>query len=102
MIGGLFAGCNEAPGDVKIIGTEMYKKYEGSSTYRSENVEGVQGWIKSSGSYKQVLGNLLDGIRSGCSYAGAHNVHDLQNNPQFEKITNAGLTESKPHDIRID
>jgi IMP dehydrogenase/GMP reductase len=102
MIGGMFAGCDEAPGEIKTINGVTYKKYEGSSTYKSSHVEGVKGWVKSSGLYEHVLGNILEGIRSGCSYAGVHSVHDLQSNPKYNIITNSGLRESHPHDIILD
>lgn len=102
MMGGVFAACEEAPGDIKIINGIKYKKHEGSSTYRSSNVEGVKGWVKIKGTYLSVLEYFLDGIRSGCSYAGVNNVRELQNDPKFVRLTSAGLKESHPHDILLD
>lgn len=99
MIGNLFAGCEETPGEVRIIDGISYKEYVGSSTHKTSHVEGVAALVPSKGSYKHLLTRLLEGLRSGCSYQGAHNLDELKDNPTFIKITNAGLKESHPHDV---
>lgn len=101
MVGNLFAGCEETPGIRKIIGGASYKEYVGSSTYKTNHIEGVAALVPTKGSYKSVLNKLLEGLRSGCSYQGAHNLTELKDNPAFIRITNAGLKESHPHDVII-
>lgn len=101
MVGNLFAGCEETPGTRKIIGGTAYKEYVGSSTYKTNHIEGVAALVPTKGSYKSVLNKLTEGLRSGCSYQGAHNLEELKDNPVFIRITNAGLKESHPHDVII-
>lgn len=106
MVGSLLAGTNEAPGNV-ILGhnNEKYKIYRGSASFgdkvnRGENpnnVEGVETLVKYKGSAKEVINSLIDGIRSGCSYAGTNEVTELKYITNFVHITHAGLMESKPH-----
>jgi IMP dehydrogenase len=101
MVGNLFAGCEETPGLRKNIGGTSYKEYVGSSTYKTNHIEGVAALVPTKGTYKSVLNKLLEGLRSGCSYQGAHNLEELKDNPAFIRITNAGLKESHPHDVFI-
>ena len=93
MSGSLFAGTLETPG--KII--DGYKNYEGSSTYREKNVEGIKTKVKYKGLVTQIIAKLLDGIRSGCSYQGAENLDELRHDPEFIRITQASLKESGAH-----
>jgi IMP dehydrogenase len=97
MIGNLFAGTDEAPG----FEGGNYKSYNGSSTHKTNHVEGVRARVKKRGPFDEVLRKLLEGIRSGCSYQGSENLHELKQNPQLVRITSAGLTESYPHDVEI-
>jgi IMP dehydrogenase len=99
MIGNLFAGCEESPGNRIVIDGICHKEYVGSSTHKTNHIEGVAAFVPCKGSYQQVLTKLLEGVRSGCSYQGAHNLTELKDNPTFIRITNAGLKESHPHDI---
>ncbi len=99
MAGNIFAGCNETPGTILSIMGKTYKEYKGSSTHKTNHVEGVAAIVPTKGSYINVLNKLLEGLRSGCSYQGAHNLQELKENPEFVKITNAGLVESHPHNI---
>lgn len=99
MVGNLFAGCEEAPGNRLVIDGVAYKEYVGSSTHKSNHIEGVAALVPCQGPYQQVLTKLLEGLRSGCSYQGAHNLATLRDNPEFIRITNAGLKESHPHDV---
>ena len=102
MVGNMFAGCDEAPGN-KMYGADgsYYKEYVGSSTHKTSHVEGVAAMVPYRGSYQQVLTKLLEGLRSGCSYQGASNLKELQENAEFIRITGAGLRESNPHDVII-
>lgn len=101
MIGNLFAGCEEAPGKRIVIDRVEYKEYVGSSTHKTNHIEGVAALVPYKGVFTDVLTKLLEGLQSGCSYQGARNLNDLKDNPVFVKITNAGLKESHPHDVII-
>lgn len=95
--GNLFASCEETPGDIAEINGEKYKSYEGSSTHQTSNIEGVKALVKCKGTYNEVMTKLLDGLRSGMSYQNAHTMKQLQDNPEFVRITNNGLIESRPN-----
>lgn len=102
MIGNLFAGTDECPGKVFIKNGKSYKSYVGSSTHKLNHIEGVKASVPYKGPVKNILEKLFEGIRSGCSYQGVRNLLDLKNNPQFIRITNAGLKESHPHDVLLE
>lgn len=101
MAGNIFAGCLETPGRRVEIDKIVYKEYVGSSTHKTNHIEGVAALVPTKGSYVSVLTTLLEGLTSGCSYQGAHNLEELKDNPVFIRITNAGLKESHPHDVII-
>jgi IMP dehydrogenase len=101
LTGNMFSGCHETPGNTLTIDGVTYKEYAGSSTHKSKHVEGVSALVLCKGSYKDILTNILDGLRSGMSYQNAHNLEELKDNPEFVRITSAGLIESHPHDLRI-
>lgn len=101
MVGNLFAGCEESPGQVLSIDGRTYKEYAGSSTHKSNHIEGVVALVPSKGRYQDILTKLLEGLRSGCSYQGAKNIQELRDNPEFIRITGAGLKESHPHDVMV-
>lgn len=101
MVGNLFAGCEEAPGKKIVIDGITYKEYVGSSTHKTNHIEGVAALVPYKGTFSNILTKLLEGLRSGCSYQGAHNLEELKDNPAFIRITNAGLKESHPHDVII-
>lgn len=101
MVGNMFAGCEETPGRRVEIDKVVYKEYVGSSTHKTNHIEGVAALVPTKGSYDSVLTKLVEGLRSGCSYQGAHNLEELKDNPVFIRITNAGLKESHPHDVII-
>jgi len=101
MIGNLFAGTDEAPGDIITVSGQKFKQYVGSSTHKQRHVEGVVGLVPYKGPVQDVVTHLVEGIRSGCSYQGVHNLQDLKKNPEFVVISNAGLIESHPHNVRI-
>ena len=106
MVGSLLAGTDEAPGNI-ILGhdNQKYKIYRGSASFgdkvqrgeKPNNVEGVETLVKYKGSVKEIVSNLIDGIKSGCSYAGTNEVNELKYITNFVHITHAGLLESKPH-----
>lgn len=96
MIGSLFAGCDESPGQLIQGETSYFKEYVGSSTHKEIRIEGIKTRVPYSGKYKDVLQNLIFGIQSCCSYQGVSNLVDLKENPEFIKISHAGLIESHP------
>ncbi len=117
-LGSLFAGTDEAPGDIIEIDNQKYKEYNGSTSktekvkqvkknsadkhqFYTQHVEGVEGLIKYKGPVENVVNELIAGLRSGFSYSGARKIEDLQRNAQFIQITPAGLRESQAHDIII-
>lgn len=117
MIGNLFAGTEESPGELEIYKGRSFKVYRGmgslgamkdgsSDRYFQENVqklvpEGIEGRVPYRGALSDTIYQLIGGLRAGMGYCGAANIHALQTEAQFIKITNAGLRESHPHDIAI-
>ena len=100
MLGSLLAGTEEAASLPIEKNGKKYKIYQGSSTYKNENVEGVVGLVPSTGPVAKVIDELLQGVRSGLSYQGVRSIKELHEiDKHFVKITNAGLAESHPHDI---
>lgn len=100
MLGNLLAGTNEAPGLTVIVDGKLYKQYVGSSTHKTNYIEGVSGLVPFRGDVRQIFSELSGGLRSGMSYQGAYNLSELKKDPEFVQITSAGLTESHPHDVR--
>lgn len=101
MVGNLFAGSAETPGEIMSIDGKQFKNYVGSSTHKTNHIEGVAAIVPTKGKFQDILAKLLEGLRSGCSYQGAKDLVDLRDNPEFIRITNAGLKESHPHDVII-
>lgn len=105
MGGSLFAGTDEAPGDLiekEVNGKiKKYKKYVGSSTHKDTYKEGVESLKEYQGSVNPIIEQLCEGIRSCCSYNGAFNLEELKQEPQWIKITAAGYRESAPHDYDV-
>lgn len=120
MIGSLFAGCTEAPGDEIIFQGRRFKTYVGmgslaamkrgsadryfqkSSSKPDKLVpEGIEGRVAFKGALADTVYQLCGGIRSGMGYCGAKDIPTLQKRAVFIQITNAGLKESHPHDIDI-
>lgn len=99
MTGNMFSGALETDVPTKEVDGVTYKQYQGSSTHRDQRKEGVVGWVKSKGNYESILTKILQGLQSGCSYQGVTNLIDLKKNPEFVKISGAGATESKIHDL---
>lgn len=117
MLGSLFAGCEESPGEVEILHGRRFKIYRGMGSlgamaagskdryFQSEArkfvPEGVEGRIAYRGTVKEVVYQLMGGLRSGMGYCGTPTIEDLRQNGKFVRITHAGLIESHPHDIQI-
>jgi len=100
MLGNLLAGTDEAPGEIIQVDGLEFKQYAGSSTHKSKHIEGVIGLVPYRGPVEKVITKLMEGLQSGCSYQGAKNLIELRKDPKFVSISNAGLIESKPHDVR--
>lgn len=119
MIGSLFAGCDESPGESIIYNGRRYKSYRGmgsigamqkgskdryfqADTEESKLVaEGIEGMVPYKGPLKDYIFQLMGGLRSGMGYIGAADLGALQAKAEFVEISPAGLKESHPHDVRI-
>jgi IMP dehydrogenase len=117
MIGSLFAGTDESPGETIIYQGRSFKTYRGmgslgamkdgsSDRYFQEGQkklvpEGVEGKVPYKGPLADTVYQLVGGLRSGMGYCGTPTIKDLREKSQFMKITSAGLIESHPHDISI-
>lgn len=117
MLGNLFAGTEESPGEVVILQGRSYKVYRGmgslgamtqgsSDRYFQENAqklvpEGIEGRVPYKGYVSETIFQLVGGLKAGMGYCGVKNIDEMKNKARFVRITNAGLTESHPHDINI-
>jgi IMP dehydrogenase len=117
MIGSLFAGTEESPGEMEIFQGRSFKVYRGMGSlsamslgskdrYFQEDAkklvpEGVEGRVPYRGKLQEMVFQLMGGLRSGMGYCGMANVEELRTKAEFIKITNASLIESHPHDITI-
>lgn len=117
MIGSLFAGTDESPGEEIFVEGRRYKTYRGmgsigamkagsSDRYFQNDTkklvpEGVEGRVPFKGSVGDVVYQLMGGLRSGMGYTGSRNIKELMNNSKFMKITPATLIENHPHNITI-
>ena len=117
MMGSIFAGCDEAPGEYELFQGRKYKVYRGMGSiaamengskdrYFQEGAkklvpEGVEGRVAYKGSVEDTVFQLLGGLRSGMGYCGAPTIEELKEKGRFIKITAASLKESHPHDIHI-
>ncbi len=117
MMGSMFAGCEESPGEYELYQGRKYKVYRGMGSiaamengskdrYFQENAkklvpEGVEGRVAYKGSVEDTIFQLLGGLRSGMGYCGAKDIPTLQETGKFVKISAASLKESHPHDIHI-
>ena len=97
MAGNLFAGAEETPGEILEVDGSLYKEYVGSSTHKTNHIEGVRAKVPVKGKTQDIINKLLEGVRSGVSYQGCSNLDELKDNPEFIRITNAALKESHPH-----
>ena len=120
MLGSLFAGTEEAPGDEIIYNGRRYKSYQGmgslaamkrgsgdryfqDSNQESKKLvpEGIEARVPFKGKLEDVVFQLLGGLKAGMGYCGAKTIAALQTQATFVKITNAGLIENHPHDVEL-
>jgi len=120
MIGGLFAGTKEAPGEVELYQGRSYKSYRGMGSLSAmqqgssdryfqddENAadkfvpEGIEGRVPYKGTVVNILQQLLGGLRSSMGYVGCANIDEMRTKPEFVKISAAGNRESHVHDVTI-
>ncbi len=117
MIGSLFAGCEESPGEFEIYQGRRFKVYRGMGSLAAMErgskdryfqtgskklvPEGVEGRVPYKGSLSDSIFQLLGGLRSGMGYCGTKTIPELKERGKFVRITGAGLKESHPHDIYI-
>lgn len=117
MIGKLFAGTEESPGERVIYKGRSFKVYRGMGSVEAMKAgsgdryfqdprhklvpEGIEGMVPYKGSLADTVYQLIGGLRAGMGYCGAKDIHELQNNTEFVRMTGAGLRESHPHDVVI-
>ena len=117
MMGSMFAGCDEAPGEFELFQGRKYKVYRGMGSisamengskdrYFQEDAkklvpEGVEGRVAYKGTVEDTVFQLMGGLRSGMGYCGCGSIEELKENGRFIKMTSAALRESHPHDIQI-
>ena len=122
MIGGLFAGTDESPGEVEIYQGRSYKSYRGmgslgamsgkqgsSDRYFQEDTkdkeklvpEGIEGRVPYKGPLINVITQLTGGLRASMGYTGCANLEEMRTRPEFVRVTNAGMRESHVHDVQI-
>lgn len=117
MMGSIFAGCDESPGEFELYQGRKYKVYRGMGSiaamengskdrYFQTNAkklvpEGVEGRVAYKGTVEDTVFQLIGGLKSGMGYCGTQTIDDLKQNGRFVKITAASLKESHPHDIHI-
>ena len=125
MLGSLFAGCAEAPGDLVLVNGKQFKSYRGMGSmgamasrgrvsYSKDRYfqsdapsdddiipEGIEGRVPFKGSVENVGRQLVGGLGQSMFYVGAHTIPELRERGKFVRITPAGLKESHPHDVQI-
>ncbi|MGE5605613.1 MAG: IMP dehydrogenase, partial [Bacteroidota bacterium] len=117
MLGSLFAGTEESPGEMEIYQGRSYKVYRGMGSvsamkqgskdrYFQEDQkklvpEGIEGRVAFKGSLSETAFQLVGGLRAGMGYCGCRTIEEMKTKTKFMRITAAGLRESHPHDIQI-
>ncbi len=120
MLGGMFAGTEEAPGEIELFQGRSYKSYRGmgsigamqkgsSDRYFQENngnadklvPEGIEGRVPYKGSMIAVIHQLMGGLRASMGYVGCKTIDEMRNKAEFVQITSAGMRESHVHDVQI-
>jgi len=120
MLGSMFAGTEEAPGEVELFQGRTYKSYRGmgsigamqqgskdryfqDSEDNAEKLvpEGIEGRVPYKGSVKNVIHQLMGGLRASMGYVGVGNINDMREKAEFVQITNSGMRESHVHDVHI-
>ena len=120
MIGSLFAGTEEAPGEIELFQGRSYKSYRGmgslgamqqgsSDRYFQDSEdekdklvpEGIEGRVPYKGPLQAVVHQLLGGLRSSMGYTGSHSIDDMRSKPKFVRVSHAGVVEGHVHDVAI-
>ena len=120
MLGGMFAGTEEAPGDIELFQGRSYKSYRGMGSigamekgssdryFQDTNSgadklvpEGIEGRVPYKGSVIAVIHQLMGGLRASMGYVGASNINEMREKAEFVQITSAGMRESHVHDVQI-
>jgi len=121
MLGSMFAGTEEAPGEVELFQGRSYKSYCGmgllgvmfgqngsSDCYFQEDSnkeklvpEGIEGRVPFKGSLQPVIHQMLGGLRSSMGYTGCATIDEMRTKPEFIRVTAAGMSESHVHDVQI-
>jgi IMP dehydrogenase len=120
MIGGLFAGTEESPGEVELYQGRSYKSYRGmgsiaamakgskdryfqDATEELEKLvpEGIEGRVPYKSSIVAIVHQLMGGVRAAMGYTGCSSIDEMRTKPQFVRITGAGMRESHVHDVAI-
>ena len=120
MLGSMFAGTEEAPGEVELYQGRSYKIYRGMGSlgamqqgssdryFQDPNSsadkfvpEGIEGRVPYKGSIIAIIYQLMGGLRSSMGYVGAANIEEMRSKPQFMRATAAGMRESHVHDVSI-
>ena len=120
MLGGIFAGTEEAPGELELYQGRSFKTYRGMGSigamserndknrYSQDDIsiekmvpEGVEGRVPFKGWVVNVIDQLIGGIRQSMGYVGCKSIKEMHQETQFVEITNAGITESHVHDVMI-
>ena len=118
ILGGLLAGCREAPGEIIEISGKLYKQYRGmgshaamkagsaaryghdkNDTTRKVAAEGIEALKEVAGTVDDVLGSLIGGVQSGMGYLGAKTLPELRTKARYVRVTPAGQKEAAPHDV---
>jgi IMP dehydrogenase len=119
MIGGMFAGTEEAPGEVELYQGRSYKSYRGMGSlgamqkgskdryFQDETdadklvPEGIEGRVPYRGPLRNIIHQLVGGVRAAMGYVGCATVEEMRNKPHFVRVTSAGIRESHVHDVAI-
>ncbi len=119
MIGSMFAGTEEAPGEVELFQGRSYKSYRGMGSisamqkgssdryFQADSAdeklvpEGIEGRVPYKGPLADTIYQLLGGVRSSMGYVGCATIEEMRTRPEFVKVTNAGMAESHVHDVTI-
>jgi len=120
MVGSMFAGTEEAPGEIELFQGRSYKSYRGmgslgamkqgsSDRYFQENTanfdkfvpEGIEGRVPFKGPMTSIVHQMLGGLRSSMGYTGCKTIEDMRSKPEFIQVTGAGMAESHVHDVTI-
>jgi len=119
MIGGMFAGTEEAPGEVELYQGRSYKSYRGMGSLGAMQLgskdryfqdesdpdklvpEGIEGRVPYRGPLRNIIHQLIGGLRAAMGYVGCANIEEMHRKPQFVRVTGAGVRESHVHDVTI-